>query len=1544
MKRYAAVLALSSALVAAPLTAAQKLIPLSDTFIGTPQSSNPRNLFRVGSSVFFSANDGSHGEELWRTDGAPSGTVLVRDLNPGAAGSYPFPVGNIGASLIFIANDQDGLSLWTSDGSPGGTIKLAILPQPQSGYGFDSYAIGVAADTRVFIMIRQNYATSVELLVTDGTVDGTREVGQFPAQLSPEPAGAKGLVYFVGQEASVGNQLWVSDGTPIGTHVVRRMAECLGQSCGPVPTGFFRMGDRIYFTTSDSLWQTDGTAAGTQPIAQLPGAHVLASSPIATYLNNFTTLWRTDGTAIGTRPGIPFGLVNSSLLQILPDGRLIAVQNGSEVWQSDGSASGTAKVATVPTFVGPTSIFGAIANRILVRGWSGATGWEPWLVDVDTHTATLLKDLDPRLTTTQPYSSSPDPGVSLDGTVIFSAANVNGRELWRSDGTSDGTTMLLNIAPDPGGGVISGTVSDNVSGTPVGGATVLLCTSATHCEDATRSDANGHYAFAAVIPGTYDVVAHSTVHVAQFYDRADCPCPPATITPVTVVSGFETTGVDFSLRRGGTISGTVTRASTGAPVSGIQVFIRTADGFVVNSPLTDSQGNYHSTALMTDDYYVATWAANSGTALVDQVYRARNCDPVACDWASGDPVHVTMPDDTSGIDFSLHGYGTISGTIRDVSGLAPVSGLFVEFTRTGSTLVSATVTSDGSGAYISPLLAPGSYYVVARGRNGYHTMAYPDVVCNSYPCELSSASAVSVTIDSATRNIDFSLTHDDARLYGTISDAAGTPLQNLSVYVRDTNGFSITAPGTTDASGHFSFFGLTSGTVYLNAAGELYDNVDCSGSPCNVAGAIPIELVAGQSVNIDMRLRSLKSIINGRLIDAPTGQVIQASSVLLFGASGAPVDATWAGRQDNTYQVTALSRERFFYVVGVAPLYHRTSYPGVAVDCGLCSFADATPIAAGTTNGVDIQMLRAPTISGIVFDLQTGHPLPNIFVQFVSQIGQVVGTTTDANGHYRSAVSQGFQYAYVSTSSGGYYGQIYRDRDCITSCDPRAGDAIFVPDGLEAYGIDFHLLLKPPTAGSISGRVVDDVSGAGVANGSVTLEGTGSTSTDADGYFKFDNVPFGRYHLWAYADGRYLISIYGAGFCTDLGTTCNVAAAPFIQVNGPTGVNDIRLISLHLSGIAPALGPTSGGMEIVVSGANFTPDSVLYIGEKRAPVASISPTRIVAFSPPAIAGSAHVTVKAGSASDTILHGFTYRATSADMTGDGRADIVWRNTLTGANYVYTMSGLQIVAEDFVNTVDPVWRLAGSGDFDGDGQTDLLWRNTVTGENYVYLMSGHLIGSNGVINIVRDPNWAVAGIGDFDGDGKADILWRNHLTGVNYIYFMNGRTISSQTPVNQVVDQAWQVAGVSDFNGDGRADILWRNHSTGENYIYLMDGGLISDSRTINVIADQNWTVAGLGDFNADGRADIFWRNTATGLNYIYFMSGLQIVQQDFVNSVPDLNWQVAAVADYNGDGVADVLWRNTTTGVDYIYLMNGSAIAADGPINVVPDQAWQILGR
>ncbi len=249
----------------------------------------------------------------------------------------------------------------------------------------------------------------------------------------------------------------------------------------------------------------------------------------------------------------------------------------------------------------------------------------------------------------------------------------------------------------------------------------------------------------------------------------------------------------------------------------------------------------------------------------------------------------------------------------------------------------------------------------------------------------------------------------------------------------------------------------------------------------------------------------------------------------------------------------------------------------------------------------------------------------------------------------------------------------------------------------------------------------------------------------------------------------------------------------------------------------------------------------------------------------------------------------------------------------------------------------------GDFDGDGKADILWRNSSTGQNTIWLMNGTNVASLASLPTIPDANWTIGGVGDLSGDGMNDIVWRNQSTGQNTIWVMNNAALSSQVPLPPVFDLAWRIRGIGDFNGDGKPDILWRNAATGANTVWLMNGPAVISTAPIPPVPDANWQIVGVADFSGDGKPDILWRHGTTGQNTIWVMNGTVVTSLASMPSQTDVNWQIAGVGDFSGDGKADILWRHVWTGGDAVWQMDGTVVAGSLQVPRVGDLNWRVGG-
>jgi cold shock CspA family protein len=297
--------------------------------------------------------------------------------------------------------------------------------------------------------------------------------------------------------------------------------------------------------------------------------------------------------------------------------------------------------------------------------------------------------------------------------------------------------------------------------------------------------------------------------------------------------------------------------------------------------------------------------------------------------------------------------------------------------------------------------------------------------------------------------------------------------------------------------------------------------------------------------------------------------------------------------------------------------------------------------------------------------------------------------------------------------------------------------------------------------------------------------------------------------------------------------------------------------------------------------------------------------------------------------DIFIHN---RTTNFDVDGDGKADIVWRNTIDGNTAIWLLNGTAQGSNSFPGGVPLTWQIAAVGDVNADGMADVVWRNVTTGTVAVWLMNGHTITSVGFPGSTPT-EWEIAQIGDINGDGKADLVWRNTIDGNTAIWFMNGAAIGSSSFPGGV-SLAWQIVGIGDVNGDGKADVIWQNSPSGTVAVWLMDGFTIG-SVGFPASVPLEWNLEGSGYVDDNGTQDLFWRNTNSGAVLVWLMNGASIAQSGNVASLPS-DVEIHQVGDTNGDGRPDLILRNTTTGAVSVFLAGGGS----GSPGSVP-LAWEI---
>ncbi|MGP1383813.1 MAG: beta strand repeat-containing protein [Thainema sp.] len=265
--------------------------------------------------------------------------------------------------------------------------------------------------------------------------------------------------------------------------------------------------------------------------------------------------------------------------------------------------------------------------------------------------------------------------------------------------------------------------------------------------------------------------------------------------------------------------------------------------------------------------------------------------------------------------------------------------------------------------------------------------------------------------------------------------------------------------------------------------------------------------------------------------------------------------------------------------------------------------------------------------------------------------------------------------------------------------------------------------------------------------------------------------------------------------------------------------------------------------------------------------------------------------------------------TTDVNGDNRTDIIWRNTATGSNSLWTMEGaVRKSATSVLAVQDTRWEIGAIADFDKDGRSDdILWRQRGEGKQVIWFMQGGTRvgtapittstgGASNAPNWQVPDNWEIVGVGNYDGqEFSDDLVWQDRHTGEVGIWLMTGTLRTSITRLDSNPSSAWTLAAVGDFENTGISDdFIWRNHQTGQTSIWIMDGTTKKRVQSLDTqTLSTAWEIQGVGDFDGPFQSyadDIFWRNTQTGQSSIWFMQGTGRAGTAALDpQVTDTNW-------------------------------------------------------
>jgi ELWxxDGT repeat protein len=425
--------------------------------------SAPQDLTPAEGYVYFTAEDGIHGRELWRTDGTHEGTILVQDFNPGPAGSRFASLAAWGADVYFAGNPVPGDAadyLWRVTGDPPAIEKVVTEAQ-------EHVQVVTIQTTNPLAVLDQ----TLFVISYRGRYQWLHSVSLPGAIATPLPApDLKYDIFGVGQLFPGERVLYV--GAAYNVSIAGAKDEFWLFRITPEP------------------WRMEAAEPGVDHRLQILGtlgdSLLFAGQTLYDAIGEEPYIWRYDEPAPrllkDIAPGIGSGLGQDYGTCRIEGGRLFVANDdvhGWEPWITDGTEEGTRLLRDIHPGreSSAAGMWSATRDVAFFQAQTRETGIEMWVTDGTTEGTRITKDIVPGPESSRPYR----PAVAGDRVFFTSHHPVYGEELWVSDGSEDGTRLVKDIVPGAGS-------SEPFLKAPLGDRVVFTANDGIHGEEMWISD------------------------------------------------------------------------------------------------------------------------------------------------------------------------------------------------------------------------------------------------------------------------------------------------------------------------------------------------------------------------------------------------------------------------------------------------------------------------------------------------------------------------------------------------------------------------------------------------------------------------------------------------------------------------------------------------------------------------------------------------------------------------------------------------------------------------------------------------------------------------------------------------------------------------------------------------------------------------------------------------------------------------------------------------------------------------------------------------